>query len=446
MNQNEDVNEQLSGLITQEQIQTIKTTIDNIKSLTELEQYEDVKNLITYLGKYKNLIDLEREINTINTCWNTFGISDQFYESLENFRNKLNNKAEKFIPIEDVFEDYYKELKHREGISFLNKAINEITGGLLPGNLCTIVGGPGSMKTTTALNICFKAIKQGYNVCYFSLEESPQALYSKLLSRASNDVLPEPFYVSDILRNELNEKDKEILFTKVKPYLDSRPGKLFIVGETDITQYSCFEFENKMKEINILAQERTNNIENNQTHQIDLVIVDHIQLLKYSSNGEDEFKTINKFVSFFRRQALSFLNEKREIAVILLSQVNREGIKYAQKHDGAYLMQHVAEASEIERASSYIISVYSDEMTQLCQQIKIGVIKLRNGKLIPSTIVENANGSFYLVGNVLEDEIGDSNDSLKLEDVIGDSKEKSEVNELSESDWELLLKDFGNNT
>ena len=68
------------------------------------------------------------------------------------------------------------------------------------------------------------------------------------------------------------------------------------------------------------------------------------------------------YTSFFRQQSLSWLHEKRQISVILLSQANREGYAYAQKTDGQYLSQHVAEDSEVERASAYIISVYTDSM------------------------------------------------------------------------------------
>ena len=104
------------------------------------------------------------------------------------------------------------------------------------------------------------------------------------------------------------------------------------------------------------------------------------------------------YVSFFRRQALSFLNEKREVAVILLSQVNREGVTYAQRHDGRYQMQHIAEASELERSSTYVITVYADATTQLSKLLKIGAVKLRNAPLPMDTINVFADGEYYHVG------------------------------------------------
>lgn len=405
----------LSGLLERSHVNEIIDYIDKIKPLAVENKFEEIKNILSELGKYKNLVDIDIEVEKIKTSWNTFGISDEFYETLELFRNKISSKVEKYVPIQEKFREYFDDLKQNQGISFLNRELDKITGGLLPGSICSIVGGPGSMKTTTAMNIAYRAIKQGKNVCYFSLEETPAVLYSKLLSRVSVDILKEPILVSDILRKEITEENKKSLFNDVKNHLDALPGKLYILGESDIAQYTCFEFENKMREINELVKETTKNINENISHEIDLVIIDHVQLLKYASGGEDEFSTINKFVSFFRRQALSFLNEKREISIILLSQVNREGIKYAAKHDGEYLMQHVAESSEIERASAYIISVYTDAMVQITKQLKIGVLKLRNGTLPTSTFTAFADGSTYVFGDTLE------NDKEYNEDDIANS-------------------------
>lgn len=130
-----------------------------------------------------------------------------------------------------------------------------------------------------------------------------------------------------------------------------------------------------------------------------MLVVDHIQLLKFAQNGLEEHTVINMYMSFFRQQSLSWLHEKREICILVLSQANREGVAYAQRHDGQYLSQHLAEASEVERASSYIISVYTDSMTQVTRQLKMGAVKLRNAPLPTGTIVVSEDGAFYQVGD-----------------------------------------------
>ena len=127
------------------------------------------------------------------------------------------------------------------------------------------------------------------------------------------------------------------------------------------------------------------------------------------------------------------MGEEREIIIILLSQVNREGIGYAQKHNGMYLMQHVAEASEVERASSYIITVFTDAMSQTTKLLKMGAIKLRGAQLPLDTINIFADGEYYQVGEVIPPEQQDysasdifstssqdtSDGDISMEDLLG---------------------------
>ena len=126
--------------------------------------------------------------------------------------------------------------------------------------------------------------------------------------------------------------------------------------------------------------------------------------------------------------SLSFLHQDKQISVILLSQCNREGIKYAQKHDGGYQMQHVAEASEIERSSTYVISTYTDTNNQISKILKVGVIKLRGAPLPLDTLNTYADGRYYCAGeknsppNAMDYESKDiiPNDELELNNNLND--------------------------
>ena len=61
-------------------------------------------------------------------------------------------------------------------------------------------------------------------------------------------------------------------------------------------------------------------------------------------------------------------------------------------------MQHIAEASELERSSTYIISVFTDATTQISKLLKMGAVKLRNAALPMDTINVFADGEYYHVG------------------------------------------------
>lgn len=372
-----------------------------------------------------------RQVNLLSTFVKEEDIYDQINKLLDlakdndfgrNFQNQLNNlvaflekKEIRFVPINDVFKTEYNAKQLNGGISFLCPELDKRTGGIQNGTICTIAGAPGSMKTTYAINLCYNAIKQGKNVCYLSLEETPLQLYSKLLSRASLDS-ETPLPTSEITRSCLSDNDKNTLFNNVYPYLENQIGTFYILGERDFYSYEQAEIESKLKEVDELVKQKSKDKQNEENHGIDIVVVDHIQLLKYASSVKDEYRVINEYVSFFRRQSQSFLKTNREIAIILLSQVNREGIAYAPRHDGTYLTQHVAEASEVERASAYIVSVYTDSMVQITKQLKVGAIKLRGSQLPISTITVYADGKYYQVGDTPIPEQLDYSDNIELKE------------------------------
>lgn len=385
------VESQLGSIPT---VSTLKTefpelNFDNVEVFSSVEELTDYVHLYLtqkkqqYLSvKFLNYSDVVRGSGLTND------MIEDIYKSLS-----LAEVDVDFDDIRDSYRDLYKGLGHEEGLSFLCPALDDLTGGISNGELCTILGASGSMKTTYSSNIAFNAVKEGKNVLYLSLEEQPMKLYSKWLSRASVDI-GKPLPAIDIVQRNLDEKDEKILFDEVLPYFEGLPGRLYIVGEQELGDYSLTSFESKFKEIDKLAIEQTG-------HGVDLLVVDHIQLIKFAVTNMDPTTVINMYVSFFRQQCLSWLHEKRSIAVILLSQANRDGLAYAKRNNGAYLANHVAEASEVIRASSYIISVYTDDKVQFTKLLVVGAVKLRGSQLPPGTINVFADGEFYQVGDAV---------------------------------------------
>lgn len=363
-------------------------------SKLDKEKFNEYIQLFNSFVEWDDTID--KQIDILKSILQEYGLGEEFKRQLNVVSMYSVREKDSYIPINDVFKEEYKSKEFSKGISFLVPELDKRTGGIQDGTICTIAGGPGSMKTTYAVNLCYNAIRQGKNVCYISLEESPFQLYCKLLSRASVDCRP-LLLTSEVTRGILEDKSKEDLFEKVHPYLENQKGTFYILGERDFISYEQRELEHKLKNIDNLLKEKSKD-KQDEEHGIDILVVDHIQLLKYASNVKDEYRLINEYVSFFRKQALSFLGTKREIVVILLSQVNREGIAYAQKHDGLYKTQHVAEASEVERASAYIVTVYTDSQAQITNQLRVGTLKLRGSSIVDTTINVYANGNYYQVG------------------------------------------------
>lgn len=375
--------------------------------------------------KYTNILNsciewddtIEKQIGMLLPILNKDRLSQEFKKQLDKVILYANKRNQPYIPLSERFKELYSNRQHQKGISFLSDALDKRTGGIESGCICTIAGGPGSMKTTTAMNIAYQAMKDGKNVFYLTLEEPPEQLFAKLLSRISVDV-GKNLLVQDITQQKLSEKDTRILFDEILPYFCNLPGSFHLIGEKDLVSYEFIEIERQLKMIDNDIKSKTGNEQG-----IDLIVVDHIQLLKYASNTKDEYRVMNEYVSFFRRQSLSFLSTDRTVTVILLSQVNREGIAYAPKHDGAYLMQHVAEASEVERASSYVISVYTSPTSQVSKLLKVGALKLRGAALPLDTVNLFADGQYYQVGMISTPEQSD----YSMEDIgLDDSPKETE--------------------
>ena len=200
---------------------------------------------------------------------------------------------------------------------------------------------------------------------------------------------------SDVKKKELNEEDRNYFFKDVLNDFKQLPGKFYVLDETEIDSYTFSCFEAKMRELDERATKETG-------HGLDLVVVDQAQLLKFSTNMSSigmETSTINMFVSFFRQQAINFLKQKRQVTIIMLSQINRDGLSYATKHNGAYTLTNLAEANELERASSMVITLFSDAGMREGNQVKVQLLKSRNGQTQQEPITAYADFKYYVLGD-----------------------------------------------
>lgn len=416
---------------------TEKNIIEDIfKKISETINEEDRdNNLLKQLECLSTFVTKETRINNaiieLINILESKGLDSEFLEQISLISNLILSGTIEYKPVNNDFINLYEKQNDIKGVSLLSEPLDKITGGLHKGNICTVVGGPGCMKTTYTMNICYEAIKNGENVCFLSLEETPFILYSKLLSRVALD-LNKQFSVQDIIQQKLTEEEEKLLKNEIHPYLESLPGSLFILGENDLEDLSFSSIEDKLNLVDKLIKEK-NKDENS---GISILVVDHLQMLKYvSTTTKDEYSQLNQYVTYFRKISKLFLEEGREILVILLSQCNREGISHARKKDGSYLLHQIAEASELERASSYIISVYTDELLQMSKMIKLGAIKLRGSSLPIGTINTYADGKYYQIGNLNNHKVKDYN----VKDLNEDNNQTQDLNTMLKSSIETIF-------
>lgn len=354
-----------------------------------------LNNVELYLeDKKKNYIanDLMQKIPKIRELGLTDDIKDIFLQLVED--TSLEEKE-----LEDIatkIEEKYDEEKVMGGLLTGMEPVDEATGGIFPGTLTTIMGYTGAYKTLSAINITYNAINSGKNVCYLSLEVPKEHLMYDILSRHSNNTkFTKQIGHFDMKKHKLKEEDKEYLFgTIAKDYMTIE-GKALFLDESDVSSYTRLGFEQLFRRADNYLIEKTGK-------GVDVLIIDHAQLLKFNESGfgiKDPYQIVNYYTSFFRQQTLNFLNKGKPISTIILSQASREGYKNASKHQGQYDLTALAEANELERASQTVIGLYLDESLKNSKQVKIQVLKARDGATMPEPVAIFADPEFYIVGS-----------------------------------------------
>lgn len=327
----------------------------------------------------------------------------QISDEVINILSKLGTNSDeefKITTIADSIDIYNKKdtsNKYKTGL----RPIDEKTGGISEGSVTIILGGTGSFKTMTTTNICYSALNQKRNVAYMSFEVSKDNLYFSLISRHSvSGRFKHGLEYQKIRNKELRDIDIA-LFNEIASDLNSdKFGKISIIDENDIEDYNIASFRSTLKKVD-------NYFVNETGKGIDILVVDHAQLLKFNGDNkiDDPYVVINYFVSWFRQQSISFLDTGRKISVIIVSQASRKGMEYADRNNGEFLLTQLAEANELERSASYVISVYANEDLRSSKQLQVQLIKSRNTELMLDPEVISIQPEYYKITDSIIEEV-----------------------------------------
>lgn len=302
--------------------------------------------------------------------------------------------------------------KRPEGLQTGIKAIDDKIGGMSPGTVTTIAGFTSQYKTTMAVNIArLNAYYLGYNIVYISLETPKQDMNWNLLSCHSYDTkFPKYNFIShDRMRHcKLTLEEEDYLFNTVekdfKEPLDDNGnprtvGRVVFLDESDFNTFS-------FGEITAVLEKVDDELIKDNGYGIDAVIVDYVQLCKFSGSGmtTDANAQINSYVTFFRRLGQNFRkvrdengNEQvKQLAIILLAQLNRGGWQKAVRNEGKYDLTALADANELERGSARIFTTYTNEDLKARKSAQVQILKNRAGETMYDPETVYADGEAYV--------------------------------------------------
>lgn len=383
--------------------------------------------ILLYLYNKKNL-EASKDLIELSSKVRSTGLTEDVVDRLTKL-TKSDAVTHKFTNIKDSIVDRYEDDEYSAGIPTGINFVDEMTGGIHKGEVSTVTAFAGHGKTTLSLNIAYNALTLGQNVLYMSLEVPKDYIYFDLISRHSNNSkfkMRIPHF--ELKKRKLKPEKWDYVKSTILPDLNDLPGKIYVADETEFDNYSQYTLESKFREIDKLATEETG-------HGIDVVFIDHVQLLKFNSGrvSNSTGDVINEHISWFRQMAMDWLKTKRQVAFVCLSQTNRAGYEYARDNNGKYGATAMAEANELERASALILTVYAESEMKDLGMAKVQVLKYRDSRNEDEPTEVNIDLQYYLFGDNANGVTGiSSNISDETTEAIMNNEEGNGFDILSE--------------
>ena len=263
----------------------------------------------------------------------------QIYEISE---NKLRPQ---YVPVQAVVKDTFKILKslhdRKELITGTPTGYTDLdtmTAGFQPGDLIIIAARPSMGKTTLALNIAQYASAE-------SKKKIPSAIFSLEMGK---EQLVMRFFAS-IARVDFGKMRTGHFQDSDWPRLTRAAGvlhdsRIFI---DDTPAISVLELRSKARRLK-------------SEHDIGLIIVDYLQLMRGGTNPESRQQEISEI-----SRSLKALAKELNVPVVALSQLNRELEKRGDKRP---MMSDLRESGAIEQDADVIMFVYREAV--YCEQCR----------------------------------------------------------------------------
>jgi replicative DNA helicase len=270
-------------------------------------------------------------------------------------------QSQDYLPLSGIVPDYLEELDLSAsrngalaGVPTGFAHLDQLTGGLHPGQMVILAARPGMGKSTLGLDFARSAsVRHEVTSVIFSLEMSKQEITQRLIAAESGVRLQK------IRHGDLTDEDWDR-----------------IVGRMDVVQKAPMFIDDSpnMSLMEIRAKCRRLK----QRHNLGLVVLDYLQLM--SSTGR--FKDRHLEVSEFSR-ALKLLAKELSLPVVAISQLNRGP---EMRSDKKPMMADLRESGSLEQDADVVILLHrpdkekQDRPPGESEDAKMLIAKHRNGR------------------------------------------------------------------
>ncbi|MGF1606166.1 MAG: replicative DNA helicase [Rhodothalassiaceae bacterium] len=247
--------------------------------------------------------------------------------------------------IENI-EKAYKDPDKLSGITTGLAGLNNKLGGLHPSDLIILAGRPAMGKTALATNIAFNAAlrraddeergedvsrSKGAAVGFFSLEMSADQLAARILADRSG------VSSEEMRRGRINQQQFDEI---ARAAMEMERVKLFIDDTPALT----------------IAGLRTRARRLKRLHDVGLVVIDYLQLLRGTGRGTSGESRVQEISEITR--GLKSLAKELDVPVLALSQLSR---LVEQRENKRPMLSDLRESGSIEQDADMVLFVFREE-------------------------------------------------------------------------------------
>ena len=246
-----------------------------------------------------------------------------------------------------VHEEYIKAEKDADtGLKFGWDTFDKMSGGLVGGDVVSIVGRPGMGKTYMALHGMVHAWHQGLVTLFVSMEMKVTPIAQRVAAMATGTSITE-LKSAQIASKKYNDMHK------VLSSMSGAHGMWIADGALGA----------KVSDLQMLCSQL----------QPDVVFVDGAYLVRCSNPRLSRFERVNAVVEDIKQ----LLAEDLNVPVVQTFQFNREMTKKEIDDVG---VENIAGSDAIGQLSSVVLGLFEEESIETALQRKIRVLKGRNGE------------------------------------------------------------------
>lgn len=301
-----------------------------------------------------------------------------------------------------------KDTPTEPGIKTGVKELDDVTGGLQPGNVASVCAFTGHGKSTFVESIAFNNALEGKKVCLVSLELAPDIIWSQLEARYMNQVKGIQVNSQNLRLRKLSSDIDQKVTESEQDFINEICSNIVVIDEAMLSKQTMLNY----KSLSMLMRKIATKL-----NGLDIVIFDHVGQfeLMYPDCGNKIIKSIQSFTKTFKDS-----RDKRPISIMAV-QANRQGEIRARKRGGVYDLQAISDLNEVERTSSYIVFMYTSDDMNIMQETKITLSKHRLGPVLTEPIVTTFNPAIITVGASIEEIVMSDDDFNDLDLDLGGS-------------------------